>query len=185
MSGAGICHRVMKPNRVMKEKELKAFCQKARKAGALQAKVIQASSVITAQWVRYKCQYGCDGYGACLTCPPYSPTPDETARMVEEFETGILLRGNEHVNITRVAAELEREIFLAGYYKAIAFGSGPCRFCEECDVEADCKHSSLARPSMESAGIDVFQTVRNNGFDIRVVSDYRCKADYFALVLVE
>jgi len=164
---------------------LARFCRKAKKAGALGAKAIPAESVVTAQWVRYKCQYGCDGYGGCLTCPPYSPTPEETGKIVEEFDTAILLHGREHVNLTRIAAELEREIFLAGCYKAIAFGSGPCRFCKECDVQGDCKHPSLARPSMESAGIDVFQTVRNNGFDIQVVTGYGCEATYFGLVLVE
>jgi predicted metal-binding protein len=165
--------------------DLRSYCLKAKKAGALKATVISAESIVTADWVRYKCQYGCDGYGACLTCPPYSPTPEETEGMIEEFDTGILLHGHEHVNLTRIAAELEREIFLAGYYKAIAFGSGPCRFCDECDLEKGCKHPSLARPSMESAGIDVFQTVRNNGFDIQVVTCYKSRADYFALVLVE
>ncbi len=164
---------------------LARFCRKAKKAGALGAKVIPAESVVTAHWVRYKCQYGCDGYGACLTCPPYSPTPEETAKIIAEFKRAILLHGREHVNLTRIAAELERKIFLAGYYKAISFGSGPCRFCRECDVDAGCKHPSLARPSMESAGIDVFQTVHNNGFDIEVVTCHDSKADYFALVLVD
>jgi len=165
--------------------DLRSFCRKAKKAGALKAKVISTDSVVTANWVRYKCQYGCDGYGACLTCPPYSPTPEETASIIEEFDTAILLHGREHVNVTRIAAELEREILLAGHYKAIAFGSGPCRFCDECNLEEGCKHPSLARPSMESAGIDVFQTVRNNGFDIRVATCYESRTDYFALILVE
>ena len=165
--------------------DLRSFCRKAKKAGARAAKVIPAASVVTAQWVRFKCQYGCGGYGACLTCPPYSPTPDETERIIDEFETAILLHGDEHVNITRLAADLEREIFLAGYYKAIAFGSGPCRFCDECDPEEGCKHPTLARPAMEAAGIDVFQTVRSNGFDVQVATCYESRADYFALILVE
>ncbi len=169
----------------MRGQRLNIFCRKAKKAGALEAKVIPADSVVTAAWVRYKCQYGCDGYGACLTCPPYSPTPEETARIIDEFETGILLHGRQHVNLTRIAAELEREIFLAGHYKAISFGSGPCRFCRECDVKGICQHPALARPSMESAGIDVFQTVRNNGFHIEVATCEKSDADYFALVLVE
>lgn len=169
----------------MRRNNLRVFCKRAEKAGALEAKVIPASSVVTAPWVRFKCQYGCDGYGACLTCPPYSPSPDETARIVKEFERGILLHGDDHVDITRLAAEMERELFLAGYYKAIAFGSGPCRLCDDCDLEGSCKHPALARPSMEAAGIDVFQTVRNNGLDIRVVTCPENKADYFALVLVD
>ena len=34
--------------------------------GAVEAKVVKASSVVTANWVRLKCQYGCDGYGCSL-----------------------------------------------------------------------------------------------------------------------
>jgi predicted metal-binding protein len=169
----------------MNQKDLRNFCRNAKRAGALKAKVIATESVITANWVRYKCQYGCDGYGACLTCPPYSPTPEETERILEEYETGILLHGSDHVKLTRITAQLEREVFLAGYYKAIAFGSGPCRFCEECKLDEGCKHPMLARPSMESAGINVFETVQNNGFGIQVVTCRESGADYFTLVLVE
>ena len=104
---------------------------------------------------------------------------------MDEFETGILLRGDDHVKLNRLAAKLEREAFLAGYYKAIAFASGPCRFCEECALEEGCQHPRLARPSMESAGIDVFETVRNNGFDIQVATCFESRTDYFALLLVE
>jgi hypothetical protein len=38
---------------------------------------------------------------------------------------------------------------------------------------------------MESCGIDVFQTARNNGFTIGVLTDRRCSVDRFGLVLIE
>jgi hypothetical protein len=35
-------------------------------------KVIPAKTIATAEWVRLKCRFGCDGFGQSLTCPPYS-----------------------------------------------------------------------------------------------------------------
>jgi hypothetical protein len=38
---------------------------------------------------------------------------------------------------------------------------------------------------MESCGIDVFATVRNNGFTIDTLDSAKCKANYFGIVLIE
>ena len=169
----------------MAREPLATFRKRALDMGALEAKVIAATSVRTAPWVRLKCRFGCDGYGGTLTCPPYSPTPEETRAAVDCFEKAILIHGDEHTEISRVAAALERELFLAGYYKTFAFGSGPCRACRSCDVTQPCKKPAVARPSMEAAGIDVFATVRSNGFRIEVLTSEECEPDYFGLVLVE
>jgi hypothetical protein len=38
---------------------------------------------------------------------------------------------------------------------------------------------------MEACGIDVYTTVRANGFPIEVVKTQTCKANYYGLVLIE
>jgi len=85
----------------------------------------------------------------------------------------------------KIAAALEREMFLAGYYKAFGLGSGPCRYCDECAFDDGCRHPERARPSMEACGIDVFETVRRNGYDIEVVRHRRDRQHYYGLVLVD
>lgn len=92
--------------------------------------------------------------------------------------------GGKWHSIERIVADLEREVFLAGHYKAFAFGSGPCDLCDECTFE-HCLHPHQARPAMEAAGIDVFATARGNGFPIEVVTDHDCPQNYYGLVLVE
>jgi predicted metal-binding protein len=87
-------------------------------------------------------------------------------------------------SIKETVADLEREVFLAGYYKAFSFGSGPCDLCEECNLE-HCLHPYRARPAMEAAGIDVYATARGNGFSIEVVRDTSCPQNYYGLVLIE
>ena len=47
--------------------------------GALHAKAISTRKVFTGAWVRWKCRFGCDGYGSSLLCPPHSPTPKRPA----------------------------------------------------------------------------------------------------------
>ena len=58
--------------------KLDTYAEKAKSLGVSKAEIIDAKNVVVENWVRLKCQYGCGGYGECLTCPPYSPTPDYT-----------------------------------------------------------------------------------------------------------
>ena len=162
------------------------YARKAVKLGAQEAKLISAETVVTAHWLRIKCQYGCSGYGRCLACPPYSPTPEKTAKVLKDYRTAILIHGNDHTDVTSIAAALEREAFLDGCYKAFAMGSGPCRLCSECELEAEeCRYPDEARPAMEACGIDVFQTARNNDFPIEVVRNRNCEQNYYGIVLIE
>jgi len=64
----------------------------AIKLGAADAKSIKADDIVVSDWVRLKCQYGCDGYGKRLTCPPYSPKPEEFRGILESYESAMLLR---------------------------------------------------------------------------------------------
>jgi len=166
---------------------LKLLCAKAIKLGAGEAKIIKASTIKTAAWVRRKCQFGCSGFGECLDCPPYSPTPEETQKVLDCYKKAILIhcpRGAKR-DISKIVVELEREVFLSGFYKAFAMGAGPCRLCPVCGLEKGCRHPEEARPSMEACGIDVYQTARSNGFKIEVVKTLRDKANHFAVVLIE
>ena len=85
----------------------------------------------------------------------------------------------------KIVADLEREIFLDGYYKAWSMGSGPCRLCKECDLTTSCKHGFEARPSMEACGIDVFKTARDNGFPIEVLRTHEEERNCYGVILVE
>lgn len=85
----------------------------------------------------------------------------------------------------RMLAELEHTIFLDGYYKVFAMGAGPCRLCPTCDPNQPCKFPYLARPSMESCGIDVYATCRNAGIKLEVVTCYEGRPRYINLLLLE
>jgi predicted metal-binding protein len=163
---------------------LATFVQRACELGAVEAKIIRADTVVTAPWVRMKCQFGCGGWGSSLCCPPHTPTPDVTSGVIACYKRALLIHCKADKRPTKIVAPLEREIFLSGFYKAFGFGSGPCRLCRECNFEG-CIRPDDARPSMEACGIDVFATARANGFPIGVVLDETSDQNYFGLVLIE
>jgi len=171
-------------------KSLEDYCKKALELGVDGAKRIDSHSVVTAEWVRMKCQFGCTGFGLSLCCPPRTPAPDTTRKVIDSYEKAILLhrrlkKGERGKILNEIMVRLEIEIFLDGYYKAWSMGSGPCRLCKECDLGGPCKHGYEARPSMEACGIDVYKTARDNGFHIEVVKTHDDERNVFGLILVE
>ncbi len=164
--------------------DLKDFISRACELGATEAKVIVPASIATAAWVRLKCQFGCGGYNTSLCCPPRSPTPEQTRRVIDCYRHAILIHCKPGVDIKELVATLEREVFLAGHYKALALGCGGCGLCEECNIHS-CIHPHRARPSMEACGVDVFATARANGFPLEVVTDRLCDQNYYGVVLVD
>jgi len=161
------------------------LASRAMSFGARSARLIRASTIATAPWVRLKCQYGCDGYGSSRCCPPYTPTPDETRKVIDGYRRAILFEAGRR-EPKKIAVRLEREAFLAGYYKALGLGAGPCQLCkQECVFDGGCRHPEQARPSMEACGIDVYATARRNGFTIEVVRDETDESHYFGVVLLD
>lgn len=175
---------------------------------------ISAGDVVVANWVRLKCRYGCKAYGKHLGCPPYSPTPEETRKVLEEYCIGVVARFeavpdpavppqrlHHHLwgsikAVHETIFQLERSAFLAGYYKAFGFNALPCTFCETCIPEEregavdptegrDCRHKEKVRPSMEACGIDVFATLERAGYDLAVLDSYSKGAALFGLVLLD
>lgn len=129
----------------------------ARDCNALVAKM-SANEVVVSEWVRFKCRYGCKGYAKHLSCPPYVPEPEETRRMLGEYEHALLVRfdgvpGREGARpedvpedfhpwykelilwVNRTMHRLEKTAFYDGFYKAFAFGAYPCIYCEHCVAE--------------------------------------------------
>lgn len=163
---------------------LATYIEKAVEYGAASAKIIECKSIITAPWVRMKCQFGCGVYGKSHCCPPRTPTPKETQKVLNGYDNALLIHCQGRGNPSKIVSKLEKEMFLSGFYKALAFGAGPCTICKECNKEA-CDHPEKARPSMEACGMDVYATARVNGYPINVLPDKSCTGNYFGLILLD
>ncbi len=166
------------------KKDLLRLAAKARQMGAHQAKLIRTGTIKTAAWVRMKCQFGCSGYGSNLCCPPHTPTPEQTQQVIDCYRTALLIHCSGSASPTDIVVKLEREAFLAGYYKAWGMGAGPCFVCKSCNLKK-CIHQEKTRPSMESCGIDVYATARANRLPIEVVKNERSPQNYYGLLLIE
>jgi len=159
------------------------YIELALERGAVEAKIIEASSIKTASWPRLKCQYGCPNFGASLCCPPHSPTAEEMRRAIDEYSIALLARFTSSEGVNKIP-QIERDIFLDGRYKAFGLKAGGCGLCPKCNLEK-CIHPLEARPGMEAVGIDVYETVRKNGFSLDVVKSKKEPYSYFGLVLIE
>lgn len=164
--------------------------------GATAVKLINPSTVVTAPWVRWKCQYGCAGYNERYTCPPDSPTWDQTRDLLASYQRALLFhleapssldRGKSGREFLDKLVELEGEIFKDGYYKAFVLLAGPCQICKQCAKSKGlpCNFRAKARPCMEACGIDVFQTVRNNEFEVVPLRERSETRNIFCLMLVD
>ena len=171
-----------------------SYCERALALGMSGAKIINPQLVTTGEWVRMKCWYGCPGYGKRLSCPPYSPSPEVTRKVLDCYEVAILLhrklreqnrREEMRKEFNECIVALELEIFLDGYYKAWSMISGACRLCKECNVSGTCLNGFKMRPAMEACGIDVFKVARENGFEIEVVKCHEEEINVFGLILVK
>lgn len=163
---------------------MEKYYEYLRTNGADLAMEIDPKTVTTAALTIYKCKFGCSSYGKNYCCPPNVPTYLETKAMIDCYTRAILFHTHTSNTITPLAAELARELFLDGYYKAIAFGDGNCAKCEKCGVD-HCHFPRKTVPSMEACGIDVFATVRRNGLELHTLRERGEVQNHFGLMLVE
>jgi len=173
----------------------------AMEKGADSTKLIPVGDVSVEDWVRQKCEYGCNGYARHFTCPPYSPTPEETRKRLKGYGQALLVEftrqaeKENRLDVHEVMYELERAAFLSGLYRAFSYAAGPCGICETCAAEEvespneyskrECRDQNRARPSMEACGIDVYQTARRAGYKIDVVKEEDELFKTFGLLLLE
>ena len=149
---------------------------------------VSTEDIHVSDWTDLRCQYGCDRYGH-PHCPPNSPSPQKTRDVLKDFSQALLLEGEPPGKMfQKRVLEAEREGFLAGFHKAFAYWAGPCVLCDTCSASVPngkCRNTRDARPAMEGAGIDVFETVRRAGLNLRILRNKGDYVRYFALLLLE
>lgn len=179
------------------DSDLAKYSTRAIEVGANNVKQIHPSSVVTAGWVVFKCQFGCAWYARGQCCPPRTPSHDRTGEMLDSYRRALLLF---HIQVPHIPkkekhyhkyfnalVELEGEMFKDGHYRAFVFLSGPCRLCEKCSALEDepCTQPWKARPSMEACGIDVYQTARNHGLFIETLRERTDTNNEYYLMVVD
>jgi predicted metal-binding protein len=180
----------------LKHDDLDQYCRMAVEGGATDAVPVVPDSVVTAPWVRLKCQFGCPLYAMGYGCPPHTPNHEQTRALLDSYRRAILFhieapaskaRGERYKAFMDMLVALEGILFKDGYYKAFVLLAGPCIKCRKCGVltGTPCVHPGEVRPAMEACGIDVYQTARNNGFLIQPLRERSETQNEYCLMLVD
>ncbi|HEY9073049.1 MAG TPA: DUF2284 domain-containing protein [Desulfobaccales bacterium] len=183
--------------------DLERYVQKALEMGATHAAVVRAEDIPVDERVTLKCQIPrCFGYGAGAHCPPNTMKPAELRELLKKYQWAVLFtldvapavivrdratikeRVAAYQKIYKLVSEVESMAFYDGHYLAFGFGAGSCRhtFCgeqETCQAMEGkrCRFSLISRPSMEAVGIDVYQLVARQGWDIYPIGSGAKPAD--------
>ena len=152
--------------------------------GAFAATPVSPAAIITAPWPIMKCRYGCPRYGHNRCCPPFAPGYKETREILDSYRRAILFGVHDMSAGTPLALECVRLMSVDGFYKAIAFGTGPCTICEQC-TPGNCPHPHRTAPSMEACGIDVIETVRNAGLKIDMPPQNGSQLNCYGLIMLD
>ncbi|MCL4502425.1 MAG: DUF2284 domain-containing protein [Deltaproteobacteria bacterium] len=174
------------------QEDLEKYRLKALELGATQAAAIKAADIPVDERVTLKCQIPrCFGYGAGAQCPPNTLKPAEFRGILKKYGWAVVFildvppeviardkattkeRLAAFQKVYKLVGEVESLAFYDGHYLAFGLGAGGCRhiFCsqmENCQAMEGkkCRFSLRSRPSMEAVGIDVYQMVAKQGWDI-------------------
>jgi predicted metal-binding protein len=157
--------------------------------------IVPQKNIIISRWVRFHCEFGCNNYGKNGSCPPAVPSVEECRKMIYEYENAVIFHfpvqcEDEKGHIKRMSKlyELEREIFLAGYYKVFLLQYGSCNLCNDCHAEgsrAKCVNKVKSRPGADAMGIDIYQTAHNAGYPVQVVKSHDEATNRFGFLLID
>jgi predicted metal-binding protein len=86
----------------------------ALEKGAMNAEIIAADKVVVEDRIVLKCKFGCTKYGKTLTCPPYTPTPQEFRKIVNEYTYVLFMkfksRAKTNSKLTKYLSKSETDL---------------------------------------------------------------------------
>jgi predicted metal-binding protein len=160
-------------------------------------KFMDPHQIVVSHWVRQKCRFGCGEYGHNASCPPNTPSVEECRAFFRDYTRAVVFRFEKQVDkpedrqawskgINSKLVDLERAVFLGGYYKAFLLAMDSCTLCNECTgLRETCRIPRRARPSPESMAVDVYATVRSLGYPIQVLEDYAQSMNRYAFLMID
>jgi predicted metal-binding protein len=159
--------------------------------GASAARIIPAEIIPVEDEVIAMCREPlCPGYGQSAHCPPHGIPPQEARKRIKQFDRAVLFKlevateillGPERYRAFKKVYQLVRkgEVLAVreGFSRSWGLAAGSCKpvFCPErpCRILEEggpCRYPTLARPSMEAAGIQVFKLIREAGWEIASIT---------------
>lgn len=171
--------------------------QTALDCGATGADMVGQDGVIMDPSFRSFCEENsCGMYGRCYMCPPDIGPVEELIAQVRSFDRGLLYQTfspledsfdiegmreakARHVRVSQRLLDALRPLLGED---ALHLTVGGCGLCPQCakPMGQPCRHPERALPSLESHGIDVYNTTRSTS--LRYVNGPNT-VTYFGLIL--
>jgi predicted metal-binding protein len=133
-----------------------------------------------------KCRWGCSySKNKSIKCETHDISIEERKQIINSYDKIILLHNNNAKELTHACLEIEKELFLDGYY--FAFTLRTCNYCDNCNTKSgkECLYPEKVRPCEEMFGIDVYKTITNLGLPIRVLKNKGDVENRYGFVLIE
>jgi len=176
---------------------MKTIIQTMLACGATKAARLLTSETVLNDVFRKDCESNaCGLYGKCYMCPPdvgeihmlmdrirgYTHAAlYQTVHPLEDsydYE-GMVAAGEAHSGVTR---SIEQELRKPGNPPYLHLSAGGCRVCPVCAKQENlpCRYPDLAIPSLESYGVDVYNTAQHAG--LKYINGQNT-VTYFGMVL--
>lgn len=155
-----------------------AMIRLALECGAHAAAVLPAGQIVRSAEFREMCRSNrCGVYGRCYMCPPDVGEIEDLMHRLEDYDRGLLYQTvsplEDSFDVEGMARAREEMTALSQRLldvlppltgsHALHLSCGGCGLCRECGrVSGEaCRHPDRALASLESYGIDVYNTARN------------------------
>jgi len=159
--------------------------REALSLGCEDARIIPTKSIMLGHWVKLQCQFGCPHFATRFTCPPLTPSCDDTSDILMDYKKALIIRTRKAGQVREIVLSLESRFKSHGMHKAFALCALPCDLCEVCTIETSCKHPTQARPTLQACGIDVPQTFSHTGWEVQPFESPCSEAFPFGMVLMQ
>ena len=164
--------------------------KKAMALGASDAVIVPANVVPIEDEIIEMCRPpNCEQYGKSANCPPHVMSPEDARQWIRSYHSALIFKidVSPRVLFSESGLEIFKKIFLISarleefsigqghaFSKGLAAGSCKTVFCRDipCDAlikDRKCRYPSLARPSMEALGINVFRLAKEVGWEIHAI----------------
>ena len=154
--------------------------QTALDCGADKAVVINTDSIVLNPEFREMCEANqCGMYGRCYMCPPDVGMIDVLMARIRQYKKSLLYQTVSSLEdsfdfegmlearraVTGISQRLLDALQPVVGESALHLSVGGCGLCERCSKEngEPCRRPDRALASLESYGVDVYNTVRNTG----------------------
>ena len=152
--------------------------QKAFEFGADDAYIVLPSELIFDDRAILQC-FNCKNFGVKKTCPPFIMKIDYEG-MFKKYKKGlfVLVKFDSSIDFAKARTEstnklhkillkLEKQAFTQDNHFTTSFIGGSCKLCPQgCDEKA-CRNPAMSRIPLESTGVDVVETLKKFGLDLK------------------